>query len=366
MKKATLIVGARPNFMKMAPLFLALEPSRNIKTLLLHTGQHYDFEMSQCFFEEFSLPEPQFFLGVGSGTHGEQTGKIIIESEKLFLRERPDLVVVFGDVNSTLACCLAAKKLGILIAHVEAGLRSFDMSMPEEINRKLTDAISDILFTSSKDGNSNLLREGINKAIIYLVGNIMIDSLVKIMSKIDEDYQNKTYEKYGLNNKHYILVTLHRPSNVDREGTLKQILLFLNNMSGQIPVVFSMHPRTKKNLDRFELNREIKWNENFKMTAPMNYKEFIALEESAAIVVTDSGGIQEETTFLDVPCLTLRPNTERPITITKGTNELVDLENIEQKVNVVLSGKRKKGRVPLLWDGRAAERIANIIHNYLS
>jgi len=333
--------------------------------MLLHTGQHYDFEMSQCFFKEFSLPEPQFFLGVGSGTHGEQTGKIIIESEKLFLREKADLIVVFGDVNSTLACCLAAKKLGILVAHVEAGLRSFDMSMPEEINRKLTDAISDILFTSSKDGNSNLSHEGINKAIIHFVGNIMIDSLVKIMSKIDEDYQNKTYEKYGLNNKHYILVTLHRPSNVDGEGTLKQILLFLNNLSAQIPVIFSMHPRTKKNLDRFKLNREIKWDENFKMTPPMNYKEFITLQKNATIVVTDSGGIQEETTFLGVPCLTLRPNTERPVTITKGTNELVGLENIEQKVNAILSGKRKKGKVPLLWDGRTAERIANIINNYL-
>ena len=357
--KVVLVAGARPNFMKIAPLWLEMRrfPS-DFQPIILHTGQHYDYEMSKVFFEDLDLPEPHYFLSVGSGTHAEQTGKIMIEFEKVLQKERPDLVVVFGDVNSTLACSVTAKKLFIPVAHVEAGLRSFDMTMPEEINRKVTDAISDFLFTPSKDGNDNLLREGVEKKKIHFVGNIMIDSLISILKRIDRAYEDKVYEKFGAQRYHFVLVTLHRPSNVDDKNNLWRIMNFLNNLSLGIPVIFPVHPRTKKMIDGFDTS--FSTSGAFKIVEPLRYKEFITLEKFPKFVLTDSGGIQEETTYLNVPCLTLRHNTERPITITQGTNELVSMGNIQEKIELILSGNWKKRKMPELWDGKTARRIVNL------
>ncbi len=358
-KKIILTVGARPNFMKMAPLYFELKKSNSFIPVIVHTGQHYDYEMSQTFFDDLEIPQPHYFLGVGSDSHAKQTAKTMIEFEEVLIREEPDLVVVFGDVNSTLASSLTAKKRDIPVAHIEAGLRSFDMSMPEEINRKLTDAISDMLFTPSQDGDENLAKEGIESNKIYFVGNIMIDSLVTILQKIDTSYEDKTLQKFGVQRKEYTLVTLHRPSNVDDKNKLQKILTFLNTLSTKISVIFPMHPRTKNSRDEFEIN--FNPNHGFRITAPLSYKEFIALEKNARFVLTDSGGIQEETTYLNIPCLTLRPNTERPITIKEGTNELANLENVNNKVNLILSDNWKGGKVPELWDGKTAERIVNIL-----
>ena len=247
--KVFLVVGARPNFMKMSPLYFELIKEKGVKTSTVHTGQHYDYEMSQAFFEEFDLPKPNYFLGAGSGTHAEQTGKIMIQFEKILSKEKPDLVVVFGDVNSTLACSVTARKLFIPVAHVESGLRSFDMTMPEEINRRVTDAISDLLFTPSKDADENLTKEGISRNKIHLVGNIMIDSLITILEKIDKPYEDKILQRFDLQREDYVLVTLHRPSNVDNKDSLERILNFLSNLSQKTPVIFPMHPRTKRNID---------------------------------------------------------------------------------------------------------------------
>jgi len=362
LQKVFLVVGARPNFMKMSPLYFELIKEKGVKTSIIHTGQHYDYEMSQAFFEEFDLPKPNHFLGVGSGTHAEQTGKIMIQFEKVLSKEKPDLVVVFGDVNSTLACSVTARKLNISVAHVEAGLRSFDMTMPEEINRKVTDAISDLLFTPSKDADENLMREGIGRNKIHLVGNIMIDSLITILEKIAQSYEDKILQKFDLQRGDYVLVTLHRPSNVDSKDSLEKILSFLNNLSQEVPVIFPMHPRTKRNIDKFRI--KLVFNKKFYISKALKYTEFIVLEKDARIVLTDSGGIQEETTYLNLPCLTLRPNTERPITITEGTNELVNMDNIEEEVRLILSGNRKQGKVPELWDGKTGHRIAQVISGY--
>jgi UDP-N-acetylglucosamine 2-epimerase (non-hydrolysing) len=361
--KVFLVVGARPNFMKMAPLYSELTKKKGVKTSIVHTGQHYDYEMSQAFFEELDLPKPNYFLGAGSGTHAEQTSKIMIQFEKTLLKEKPDLVVVFGDVNSTLACSVVARKLFIPVAHVEAGLRSFDMTMPEEINRKVTDAISDLLFTPSKDADENLKREGISRNKIHFVGNIMIDSLITILEKIDKSYEDKILQKCNLQMGDYVLVTLHRPFNVDSKGSLEEILNFLNNLSQEVPVIFPMHPRTRSNIDKFGM--KLVFNKKFYVSKPLKYTEFIVLEKNARFVLTDSGGIQEETTYFNLPCLTLRPNTERPITVTEGTNELVNMENIKEKSGLVLSGNWKEGKVPQLWDGKTGQRIARMIteHN---
>ena len=358
--KVILVAGARPNFMKAAPLFLEMKrfPSA-FRPILLHTGQHYDYEMSKVFFEDLNLPEPDYFLGVGSGTHAEQTARIMIEFEKVLHEENPNLVVVFGDVNSTLACSITAKKVLIPVAHVEAGLRSFDMTMPEEINRKVTDAISDILFTPSRDGNDNLVREGIEKDKIHFVGNIMIDSLVSIIKRIDPFYEDEILRKFGLKRNNFVLVTVHRPSNVDDKNNFLKIINFLDTLSARMSVIFPIHPRTKNSMK--ELGKGFVSNGAFQVVKPLRYKEFIVLEKNARFVITDSGGIQEETTFLGIPCLTLRSNTERPITVTQGTNELATLENAGEKASSILLGNWKQGETPKLWDGNAARRIVDII-----
>jgi UDP-N-acetylglucosamine 2-epimerase (non-hydrolysing) len=358
--KVVLVAGARPNFMKIAPLWREMNRlSSDFEPIILHTGQHYDYEMSKVFFEDLDLPEPNYFLGVGSGTHAEQTGKIMIEFERAIQDERPDLVVVFGDVNSTLACSVTAKKLSLPVAHVEAGLRSFDMTMPEEINRKVTDAISNMLFTPSKDGDENLIQEGVERNKIHFVGNIMIDSLVSILKRIDQSYEDKVFRKFGLQRNHFVLVTLHRPSNVDEENNLRKITNFLNTLSEKIAVIFPIHPRTKKNINGFGTHLVL--NRGLRVTEPLRYREFITLEKHAKFVLTDSGGIQEETTYLNIPCLTLRPNTERPVTVTEGTNELVAIENLEEKIERIFSGEWKQGKIPELWDGKTAERIVDIL-----
>lgn len=359
MSKILLIVGARPNFMKMAPLYFAMRGAPSLEPVIVHTGQHYDYVMSQAFFEDLELPEPNHFLETGSGTHAEQTGKVMIEFEKVMVQEKPDLVVVFGDVNSTVACSLTAKKLLVPVAHVEAGLRSFDETMPEEINRRVTDSISDLLFTPSPDGDENLRHEGVGDERIRRVGNIMIDSLVAILDRVTREQEFQTLRQFGLETKSYALVTLHRPSNVDEPESLRSILGYLNRLSKQISVVFPMHPRTTKNVAKFGV--EIDSADRLKIIDSVRYRQFVALQKHARFVLTDSGGIQEETTFLGLPCLTLRPNTERPITITEGTNELVDIASAEEQSNRILAGQWKQGRIPDLWDGHTAERIVKAI-----
>ncbi|MDY0356441.1 MAG: UDP-N-acetylglucosamine 2-epimerase (non-hydrolyzing) [Sedimentisphaerales bacterium] len=362
MSKVLLIVGARPNFMKMAPLYFELTQTAGFDPVIVHTGQHYDYAMSQAFFEDLQLPESHHYLGVGSGSHAEQTAKVMIEFEKVLAQEHPDLVVVFGDVNSTVACSLTAKKQLVPVAHVEAGLRSFDETMPEEINRRVTDAISDLLLTPSVDGDENLRREGALDGRVHCVGNIMIDSLVTILGRISRDQETQMLHDLALEKGSYVLVTLHRPSNVDEPDSLRQILVCLNRLSEKLPVVFPMHPRTRKNIERFGI--DVAFARDFRIIEPVRYREFILLQKNARFVLTDSGGIQEETTYLKLPCLTLRPNTERPITITQGTNELVDMETIEEKSDQILSGGWKEGTVPALWDGRTAERIVRVFQEF--
>ncbi len=348
--------------MKMAPLYFELTQTAGFDPVIVHTGQHYDYAMSQAFFEDLQLPESHHYLGVGSGSHAEQTAKVMIEFEKVLAQEHPDLVVVFGDVNSTVACSLTAKKQLVPVAHVEAGLRSFDETMPEEINRRVTDAISDLLLTPSVDGDENLRREGALDGRVHCVGNIMIDSLVTILGRISRDQETRMLHDLALEKGSYVLVTLHRPSNVDEPDSLRQILVCLNRLSEKLPVVFPMHPRTRKNIERFGI--DVAFARDFRIIEPVRYREFILLQKNARFVLTDSGGIQEETTYLKLPCLTLRPNTERPITITQGTNELVDMETIEEKSDQILSGGWKEGTVPALWDGRTAERIVRVFQEF--
>lgn len=355
MKKIILVVGARPNFMKAAPLYHHLKEQNKIKVILLHTGQHYDYEMSQIFFEDLDLPKPDYFLDVQSGSHASQTAKIMVKFEEVLLKEKPEMVVVFGDVNSTVACSLVAKKMQISVAHVEAGLRSYDDTMPEEINRRITDTISEILFTPSDDANRNLLKEGIGKEKMFLVGNIMIDSLMVALNKMVNELD--VLQKNGVEAKKYCLVTIHRPSNVDDKKKLSEIIKKINEISQKIIVVFPVHPRTSKNLQDWK----VKIHSNVKLIPPLGYRDFTCLEKNAGFVVTDSGGIQEETTFLGVPCLTLRPNTERPITIELGTNKLVTEQILLDEVDYILSKKNKKGKIPPFWDGQTAKRIATIL-----
>jgi len=424
-KKWILVVGARPNFMKVAPLIRAIDKRNSscpsslitIHYVLVHTGQHYDANMSDAFFRDLRLPNPDLHLGVGSGNHGEQTGRVLIEFERVLLKEQPDLVIVVGDVNSTLACTLAAVKLQIPVAHVEAGLRSFDRKMPEEINRLLTDAISDYLFTPSPEGDENLAKEGIPQEKIFLVGDIMVDSL---LFHLDQAKQTNILVRLGLkpptsacpvefptNRDHstgdlrpptsdlrsqasdlrlptsvvpYALMTLHRPANVDDMQSLDRIIRGLLEVSAHFPILFPVHPRTAKQVKAFGMegsfqfhsSPDIKPEDYFEGGSlkrkihcfePLGYLDFLNLMAHAKVVLTDSGGIQEETTVLNIPCITLRDTTERPITLTEGTNVLVhnDPEKIVAEANKVLEGRRRVGQCPSLWDGHTAERIVGIL-----
>ena len=346
------VVGARPNFMKVAPVMRALGARQGVRQTLVHTGQHYDQNMSDVFFRELEIPEPDFNLAVGSGSHAEQTSQIMLRFEPVVVEEKPDWVVVYGDVNSTIAAALVCAKLQIPVAHVEAGLRSFDRTMPEEINRLLTDQIADLLFTPSEDGGRNLLREGVPRERIHFVGNVMIDTLVRLLPKAAAALPS------GLP-KHYALVTLHRPSNVDDLPGLKKLLDALTSISATLPIIFPVHPRTRQKIGALGFCH----SDNLELWEPQSYLHFLALQKKATVVITDSGGIQEETTFLGVPCLTLRGTTERPITVTVGTNVIIgrDLNLLCRTVKAVLSGEGKNGGIPPLWDGRAAERIAQIL-----
>jgi UDP-N-acetylglucosamine 2-epimerase (non-hydrolysing) len=351
------VVGARPNFIKVAPLCREFDlASREIEHILVHTGQHYDIDMDRDFFHSLRIPKPDINLGVGAGSPVLQTAEIMKKFEPYCLDRKPDWIVVFGDVNSTLACAIVARKLGIRLAHVEAGLRSFDMTMPEEINRKVTDCISDLLFTPSQDADDNLFREGVPPERVIRVGNIMIDTLVMEMDTAD---RQRSYQRWGLAPKQFVYVTLHRPSNVDDPEVLSSILEKLSVFSGIMPVIFPLHPRTARRLREFNLTDKIGAKPHFHATSPLSYHESINLAKNAKLVVTDSGGLQEETTFLGTPCLTLRPNTERPITITQGTNRLITEESMIEamKMQVNEESQSLPPSSPPLWDGRTAKRI---------
>ena len=348
------VVGARPNFMKVAPVVAALSAKPGVAQTLVHTGQHYDRNMSDIFFRQLGIPEPDINLEVGSGSHAVQTAQIMMRFEDVVTQQPPDWVLVYGDVNSTVAAALVCSKLWIPVAHVEAGLRSGDRRMPEEINRLMTDQLASLLFTPSTDGDENLKREGITSDKIRFVGNVMIDTLVRLLPRTEQ-------AKLPAFPDHYALVTLHRPSNVDEPDMLRQIIDTLTRVSQHLPVLFPIHPRTRKQLATHNIT--IPAGSRFQLLDPVGYIEFLALQRNATIVITDSGGIQEETTYLGVPCLTIRENTERPITITMGTNILIgqDMERLEAEVHNVLNGRAKPSQIPPLWDGKAGERIADIM-----
>ena len=361
MLKVLIIAGARPNFIKIAPLIEGFKKYQEIKPILVHTGQHYDYEMSKVFFQELKIPKPNYNLGIGPGTHAYQIGEAMIRLEKVFLKEKPNLVVVVGDVNSTLAGALTAAKLNIFVAHVEAGLRSFDRRMPEEINRLLTDHISDFLFTTEPSGIKNLLNEGIAKEKIFYVGNVMIDTLLKLKVK---SKKLKVYEKFGVRPKEYAVLTLHRPENVDNRNVLKEILEAIEKIQKKIKIIWPIHLRTKKQLKKFSLSDKTKEMENLVLIKPLGYLEMLSLNSQAKFVLTDSGGIQEETTVLGIPCFTLRENTERPVTVTEGTNLIVRTKKrrIILETYKILRGDSKKGRIPRYWDGKASQRILKILN----
>lgn len=408
--KWILVAAARPNFMKIAPLMRAIAAhnrlnGNRIRPLLVHTGQHYDDNMSDAFFRDLNIPAPDIHLGIGSGSHAEQTGRVLVEFEKVLLRETPALVIVVGDVNSTMACALAAVKLHIPVAHVEAGLRSFDRTMPEEINRLVTDAVADYLFTPSPDGDANLLHEGVPKEKIFLVGDIMVDSL---LFNLERAKKTDILKRLGLSRASagadtgsadaareasgsaaseiapYALLTLHRPANVDSPETFGRILQGLRLVAGRIPIIFPIHPRTRKQIAAFGLEEAFRFHDGGAASLvslpveeersegrpgrihcfePLGYLDFLNLMAHARIVLTDSGGIQEETTVLDIPCVTIRDTTERPITLTEGTNVLVgdDPEKIAAAAERALSGQSRRGRCPAIWDGHTAERIVSIL-----
>jgi UDP-N-acetylglucosamine 2-epimerase (non-hydrolysing) len=360
----SVVAGARPNFMKIAPIIRALQARKalalasgvDLRLSIVHTGQHYDENMSEVFFRELMIPKPDRHLGVGSGSHAEQTAKIMVEFEKALQEDRPDWVIVVGDVNSTLACALTAKKMGVKVAHVEAGLRSFDMTMPEEINRKLTDAICDLLFVTEESGIRNLRAEGVAEEKIALVGNVMIDNLMTNLARIASGEVVPTESLRAFcDGMRYAVLTLHRPSNVDRRETLEPLWEALSGVARSIPILFPVHPRTREKFVAFGLN-----GEGFTMIDPVGYLDMLYAVRNARFVLTDSGGLQEETTVLGIPCITIRENTERPVTIEIGTNYLVgrDPKKIQAVADEILAGRGKKGVVPPLWDGKAAERIA--------
>lgn len=373
--KIHLIAAARPNFMKIAPLYHAFKKEAWADPVIVHTGQHYDINMSDSFFKDLELPDPHIHLGIGSGTHAEQTGSVMIAYEKVLIKERPELVVVVGDVNSTMACTIAASKVVYppkpdqtgsgshlinrpTVAHLEAGLRSNDRSMPEEINRLVTDALADILWTPSPDAVENLMSEGVPGEKIYHVGNIMIDSLEMMRPKIEAV---AIFSELGLIKGNYGLVTLHRPSNVDSPDTLSSLCAILAAASQKIPLVFPVHPRTRKNLDTFGLIPMLSSAKEIILTEPMGYIRFMNLVFNCRYTITDSGGLQEETTYLGIPCVTMRPNTERPVTVTHGTNQLCTVHDLQDKIENIFSTDFKRCTVPELWDGQTAARIVDTI-----
>ena len=358
--KIILVAGARPNFMKIAPVIRAMETTGGFDWQLVHTGQHYDHEMSQSFFEDLEIPEPHFFLDAGSGSHAEQTAKVMVAFEQVCQAERPDWVLVVGDVNSTLACSVVAKKQGIGVAHVEAGLRSFDLSMPEEINRMVTDAISDLFFVTEESGRDNLLKEGKQEESIHFVGHVMVDNLLHQLEKVkttQEGFFSYTPLKRKLGR--YLFLTLHRPSNVDDPKVLAGIIAALNKIAESVPIVFPVHPRTDRRLQEFDLGL----SERIHRLPPLGFRDSLHLWKDAALVLTDSGGLQEETSALGVRCLTLRENTERPVTCELGSNVLVgnNPERILDAIHEYLDAGQDSGKVPPLWDGRAAERIVSVL-----
>jgi UDP-N-acetylglucosamine 2-epimerase (non-hydrolysing) len=360
--KIDLIAAARPNFMKVAPLYHVLNEEPWCSLRLVHTGQHYDRNMSDAFFRDLGLPSPDLHLGVGSGSHAEQTANVMLAYERACGDAQPDLIVVVGDVNSTLACALVGSKLHIPVAHLEAGLRSRDRRMPEEINRLVTDTLADILWTPSPDGDENLVAEGVPPEKITRVGNIMIDSYELMRGRIEASGERR---KLGLEDREYAVVTLHRPSNVDAEAPLTALVRRLTGIAARLPLVFPVHPRTRKNLENFGLWTELSRAVGMQVVEPLGYVDFMNLVCGARLVITDSGGIQEETTYLGIPCLTLRTTTERPITITEGTNRLVTADELVPAVDEILTGGRSRGRKPDLWDGHTATRVAADIRRRL-
>jgi len=364
MLKLFLVGGARPNFMKIAPLYRELKKnSDKIETKIIHTGQHYDYAMSKVFFEQLGLPQPDYYLNVGSSSHAVQTANIMVAVEKVFEQDKPDWLFVVGDVNSTIACSLTAVKLGIKVAHVEAGLRSFDMDMPEEINRILTDRISNLLLCSEPSGIKNLRAEGYDMSKVHLVGNTMIDTLAYHLESIK---QNDYYKTLDLKASNYICLTLHRPSNVDNHNNLLNLFNILEYAAKQSYIIFSAHPRTVKNIANFGLKEKFDSIANLKIIDPVGYFEFMNLVVNSKFILTDSGGIQEETTYLGIPCITLRENTERPLTSDGGTNKVVgtNFDKVATAIKWAAEFNRSEYKAPALWDGKAAERIVEIIVNY--
>lgn len=359
--KVIQVVGARPNFMKVAPLHRAIGKLKGWTSKIVHTGQHFDAKMSDVFFTQLELPKPDFFLGIGGGSHTEVTAKIMLAFEKIVDSEKPDLIIVVGDVTSTLACTLVAIKMGIQVAHVEAGLRSFDRSMPEELNRVLTDRVSDYLFVTEESGLTHLKNEGIADEKVFFTGNVMIDSLVRYQEKAKH---STIISDLNLEPKGYIVMTMHRPANVDTEKGLRSILDLIELSAQKTKIVFPIHPRTRAHIEKFGLSERLQKITNLTLTEPLGYLEFIQLMSQSAAILTDSGGIQEETTYLGIPCLTFRDSTERPITVTLGTNQLLadlDPQKTFEALELILQGTTKKGSIPPLWDGQAAERIATIL-----
>lgn len=346
--------------MKIAPLYHALKKEQWATPVIVHTGQHYDLNMSDIFFTDLGLPKPDIYLGVGSGTHAEQTGRVMISYEKVLSEQRPDLVVVVGDVNSTMAATIAASKMGIKVAHLEAGLRSFDRTMPEELNRLVTDVLADMLWTPSRDANENLLREGIAPEKISLVGNIMIDSFELLRNKIE---CQKAYDDFGLEAGGYGIVTMHRPSNVDEPNVLKEICGVLSGISETVPLVFPIHPRTRRKIEENHLLSALRNSRKLFLPEPLNYIRFMNLVFNSRFVITDSGGIQEETSYIGIPCLTLRQNTERPITVSHGTNQLCELDQLRQKTADIIQGQVPERKDIERWDGKTAGRIVAILRN---